>query len=242
VGLVEDGFASTMVRPAPSGAAARPGLDGATWPDEPRRGRKKRQTRDALIDAALDLFEAKGYEHTAVHEITDAVDVAERTFFRYFASKEDLALFFVKQEMDQFVDALSARPAGEAPLTAVRNAFRHTLEQVQADSYLRNGEPRYLAVIKLIDSTPALLAASLRYVYDNGDKGVDVLARRENVDPRTDKRPWLLIAIYGAVVALVHRDWRTQGQGGAEAILAMFDAYADQLEPTIAGRWRASDG
>jgi transcriptional regulator GlxA family with amidase domain len=55
--------------------------------EEARRDRKKRQTRDALIDAALELFEAKGYEHTAVHEITEAVDVAERTFFRYFASK-----------------------------------------------------------------------------------------------------------------------------------------------------------
>src|SRR5271157_6121110 len=65
--------------------------------EEARRDRKKRQTRDALIDAALELFEAKGYEHTAVHEITDAVDVAERTFFRYFASKEDVALYFVRR-------------------------------------------------------------------------------------------------------------------------------------------------
>jgi AcrR family transcriptional regulator len=242
MGSVEDRFGVTTVLQAPPAVGVRPRLGGASWPDEPRRGRKKRQTRDALIDAALDLFEAKGYEHTAVREITDAVDVAERTFFRYFASKEDIALFFVRQEMDQFVDALGVRPAREAPLTAVRNAFRQTLEQLQADSYLRNGEPRYLTVIKLIDSTPALLAASLRFIYDNGDKGVDVLAKRENVDPGTDKRPWLLIAIYGAVMALVHRDWRTHGQGGAETMLALFDAYADQLAPTIAGRWRPLEG
>ena len=57
-----------------------------------RRERKKRQTRDALVHAALKLFDAKGYEHTAVREITDAVDVSERTFFRYFANKEDLAV------------------------------------------------------------------------------------------------------------------------------------------------------
>jgi AcrR family transcriptional regulator len=215
-------------------------VDDASWPDESRRRRKKRQTRDALIDTALDLFETKGYEHTAVHEITDAIDVAERTFFRYFASKEDLALFFVKQEMDDFTDALAARPAGEAPLTTVRNAFRQTFEQLQGDDHFRNGEPRYLTVIRLIDSTPALLAASLRYVYDNSDRAVVVLSEREHVDPDVDRRPWLLIAIYGALVALVHREWRTSGCGGVEDMLASFDAYADQLGPAIAGRWSTS--
>jgi AcrR family transcriptional regulator len=237
---VEDRSVSTTVRQAPRGGAERPLVDDASWPDESRRRRKKRQTRDALIDTALDLFETKGYEHTAVHEITDAIDVAERTFFRYFASKEDLALFFVKQEMDDFTDALAARPTGEAPLTAVRNAFRQTLEQLQGDDHLRNGEPRYLTVIKLIDSTPVLLAASLRYVYDNSDRAVAVLSEREDVDPEVDRRPWLLIAIYGALVALVHREWRTSGCGGAEDMLARFDAYADQLGPAIAGRWSTS--
>jgi AcrR family transcriptional regulator len=196
--------------------------------------------RDALIDAALDLFEAKGYEHTAVHEITDVVDVSERTFFRYFASKEDLALFFVERELDAFAEALATRPADEEPLVAVRSAFRLTLEQLEVDDDLRNGEPRYLSVIKLIDSTPSLLAANLRYVYDNGDKAVRTLAKREGVDPVIDLRPRLLIGIYSAIAALVHRDWRTDGRHGVESMLTLFDAYADQLESTIAGRWNAS--
>jgi len=95
--------------PRKRGIPQWPQADGVpTQPAEPRRGRKKRQTRDALIDAALDLFETKGYEHTAVHEITDIVDVSERTVFRYFASKEDLALFFVARELDAFAEALAA--------------------------------------------------------------------------------------------------------------------------------------
>jgi AcrR family transcriptional regulator len=241
MGDVEDRSAATTVRHAATTAAERPPRGDASPLDEPRRGRKKRQTRDALIDAAFDLFEAKGYEHTAVHEITDAVDVAERTFFRYFASKEDLVLFFVKQQMDGFADALDARPEGEAPFSAVRNAFRQTLEQLQGDGYERSGEARYLAVVRLIDSTPALLAASLHYVYDNSDRAVDALAKRENVDPDVDRRPWLLIAIYGTLMALAHREWRAYGCGGAEGILVEFDAYADQLGPTIAGHWGASD-
>jgi AcrR family transcriptional regulator len=230
------------------GAWMFPPFESETWPacrptfrqDGPRRGRKKRQTRDALIDAALDLLEMKGYERTAVHEITDAVDVSERTFFRYFASKEDVALFFVAREMDAFVQLLTVRPAGEGPLIAVRNAFRLSLEQVQADGNIRNGEPRYLAVISLIDSTPALLAASLRYVYDNSDKAPRVLAEREGVDLDTDLRPWLLVGICATTLALVHRDWRIQDRDGFESMLALFDAYADQLGSTITGRWDAS--
>ncbi|MGH2930292.1 MAG: TetR/AcrR family transcriptional regulator, partial [Solirubrobacteraceae bacterium] len=88
-----------------------------------RRERKKRQTRDALVHAALALFIAKGYEQTAVREITDAVDVSERTFFRYFANKEDLALSFAKDHTDALIRELAARPLAEPPLVALRNAL-----------------------------------------------------------------------------------------------------------------------
>jgi len=208
-----------------------------TAPEEARRARKKRQTRDALIDAALELFEAKGYEHTAVHEITDTVDVAERTFFRYFASKEDLALYFVKREMDDFTTALAARPQQERARVAVRKAFRTTLERLVADSYEINGEPRSLMVMRLIDSTPALLAASLRYIYENSDRAVRVLADREGVDPETDRRPWLLISIYAAVLAMVHREWRVVGSAGTDELVVVFDAYADEIGPTVTRDW-----
>ncbi|MGO9964453.1 MAG: TetR family transcriptional regulator [Acidimicrobiales bacterium] len=209
----------------------------ATAPDEARRARKKRQTRDALIDAALELFEAKGYEHTTVHEITEAVDVAERTFFRYFASKEDVALYFVRRELDDFTTALTARPQRERARVAVRKAFRTTLERLVADSYEINGEPRSLVVMRLIDSTPALLATSLRYIYENSDRAVRVLADREGVDPETDRRPWLLISIYAAVLALVHREWRLVGSAGTDELVGVFDAYADEIGPTVTRDW-----
>src|SRR5215472_2457715 len=101
--------------------------------ESPRRERKKRQTRDALIHEALKLFDAKGYEQTAVREITDAVDVSERTFFRYFANKEDLALSFVRDTSDALTRALAARPPEEDPLTALLRAFRESLYQITSD-------------------------------------------------------------------------------------------------------------
>lgn len=46
--------------------------------------------RDELLETALVLFLANGYEHTTVEQITDAVGVAKGTFYHYFTSKQDL--------------------------------------------------------------------------------------------------------------------------------------------------------
>src|SRR5947208_16909504 len=99
-------------------------LDAASEADPGRRERKKQRTRDALFEAAMELFTAKGYDRTAVHEITDAVDVSERTFFRYFASKEDLVLSFVRDGAAAFAAALAARPPEADPLAAARHALQ----------------------------------------------------------------------------------------------------------------------
>src|SRR5262249_57443274 len=97
--------------------------EAAPEADPGRRERKKQRTRDALFQAAMELFAAKGYDRTAVHEITDAVDVSERTFFRYFASKEDLVLSFIRLGAAAFAEALAARPPQEQPPHAARHAL-----------------------------------------------------------------------------------------------------------------------
>lgn len=202
--------------------------------EAPRRERKKQLTRDALIQAALALFAAKGYENTAVHEITDAVDVSERTFFRYFASKEDLALSFVRAATDAMLASLAARPPEEEPLTALRNAFRESLRQVTADA----SQPGYLSVLELIDTTPALLAAHLRYAHDHSDAVVGVLARRESIDPVADPRPKILSTLFTGIVALSSHEWQTAGDSSVEAMLAVVDTYTDQLGPGLFGHWQ----
>jgi AcrR family transcriptional regulator len=207
---------------------------------EERRERKKRQTREALVRAALELFDAKGYEHTAVREITDAVDVSERTFFRYFASKEDLAISFARDWTDTMLAALTRRPADEDPLTAMRGAFREsmvTLAAADPHDDTESGPPTYLLVTRLIDSTPSLLAQHLRYIHDRDDEIVRVLAVRAGVDPEADLRPRVLAAMFGGLIFLATRAWRVEGSTTVEQMLAAFDRYADQLTPALFGQW-----
>jgi AcrR family transcriptional regulator len=87
-------------------------------PSTPRREHKAR-TRQALIDAALELFAAKGYDATATEEIAARAGVSPRTFFRYFETK-DRVLFFGGEDFNRLlIEELPDQPAGRSDLEAV---------------------------------------------------------------------------------------------------------------------------
>lgn len=83
-----------------------------------RRERKKIETRTALHRAAIELFANNGFRRTRISEIADAADVSESTFFRYFDSKEGVALEGIRQRADAIVAAVRARPIQESPIDA----------------------------------------------------------------------------------------------------------------------------
>ncbi len=57
-----------------------------------RRERKREQTKQGLINAAVELFMAKGYDETTIDDIVAIADVAKVTFYYYFKSKEEIIL------------------------------------------------------------------------------------------------------------------------------------------------------
>jgi AcrR family transcriptional regulator len=52
-----------------------------------RRERRRLEIRSRVLDAALSLFEAQGYEATTVTEVAQRADIAYGTFFNHFPSK-----------------------------------------------------------------------------------------------------------------------------------------------------------
>ncbi|MEW1923972.1 TetR family transcriptional regulator [Streptomyces sp. NPDC088360] len=202
------------------------------------RERKKQRTRDALLRAALELFTTKGFEETTVDEIAEAVDVSQRTFFRYFTNKQETA--FAVQEMveQRFVEALRERPADEAPFVALRGAVigawdalgRSIEEVVPVELHMRT--------YQMIESTPSLLAAHLRRSIEMEEEIARVIAEREGLDLETDPRPRVVVAAFSGVMRVTGRLWGAGEDSSVESIRAITETYLDHLGPALAEKWR----
>lgn len=125
------------------------------------RERKKERTRQALVDAAVTLFGTKGYEETTIAELAAAADIAPRTFFSYFASKEEVLFEGTPLKLEIAGQAFGERRPEEGPADLLLRVFRTVLS---ADTDLV-GQPQQLRV-ELIARTPSLQAYALRRVLE----------------------------------------------------------------------------
>jgi AcrR family transcriptional regulator len=87
------------------------------------RERKRTRTREALIDAAAELFERRGYDGTTIADIAAAADVSTRTFFSYFASKEDVLFPDADARVSAALTAIDERRPGERPTAILLRAL-----------------------------------------------------------------------------------------------------------------------
>src|SRR5947209_20374773 len=85
--------------------------------------RKQQFVRDAIWDAAIDLFDRKGFDETTVEEIAQAAGTSRRSFFRYFESKSDLLAQAVVSYGTSLNDAIENCPK----TYSVAEVFRATV-------------------------------------------------------------------------------------------------------------------
>lgn len=110
------------------------------------RERKRQETRTRIVDVAVKLFGAQGYEATTVDAIAVAAGISRRTFFHYFGSKDDVLLSMQSGLGERIVAALADQPEGLAPLEAVRRAMMQlvapysTEELLAIDRLMRSSE------------------------------------------------------------------------------------------------------
>jgi AcrR family transcriptional regulator len=206
------------------------------------RERKKRRTRDSLLRVALELFTTQGYERTTVDEIAAAVEVSQRTFFRYFASKEEAAFTVVSMVEARFLDAVRERPAAEDPLTALRNAVMWAWDSVGEAIEAVIPIELHMRVYQMIESTPALLAVHLRRSTELEDALALVIAEREGLDADADPRPRIAVAAFGGVMRMAGRMWGQREDASLAAIREMTGRCLDHLGPALAGDWRGAAG
>lgn len=101
----------------------------------PARGaRRKLQTRERLLDAALALMSSKGMEGVAINEITDRADVGFGSFYNHFESKEAIYIVLIDKFFEEFADALEESIASlEDPAEIIATSIRHTVRRAAND-------------------------------------------------------------------------------------------------------------
>ncbi|MGI5337839.1 TetR family transcriptional regulator [Streptomyces sp. CA-181903] len=202
------------------------------------RERKKQRTRNALTLHALELFARKGYDGTTVDEIAEAADVSQRTFFRYFANKEEVALALQEIEEAVALDALESRPPEEPPLTAMCQAALATWDAMSRAIEDVVPLELHLTTQRMIESTPPLLAARLRRLGHLEDRLAAEIARREGVDLATDPRPRVLVAACSGVLRAASRVWGEKENGDLDDLLRLVTDYLGLLGPALTDAWR----
>ncbi|QDY76586.1 TetR family transcriptional regulator [Streptomyces qinzhouensis] len=202
------------------------------------RERKKQRTRDALARAALELFTTQGFEETTVDEIAEAADVSQRTFFRYYASKLEVAFAVQEAVEEHFLRSLRSRPPEEAPFEALRNstlAAWDTMEEVIAEMV---PVELHMRTYLVIESTPALLAAHIRRSLATEETISRIVAEREGLDADADPRPRLAVAAMSGALRVAARLWSEGSDHSVRAIRELAAYYLDHLTPALIGPWR----
>jgi AcrR family transcriptional regulator len=172
--------------------AAAPGL----------RERKRQQTRERLTRVAMALFLERGFEATTLDDIASAADISRRSFFHYFASKEDVVFAWHEESTAALIAAVAARPANESMLAAAENAISAMVRQLEP------GEA--IAMARLKRDNPALQARD-QVKYEKLERALaEALGRRAG--HKTEKLQARLVAMIATGVMRIGGElWAAEG-------------------------------
>jgi AcrR family transcriptional regulator len=160
------------------------------------RERKRERTHDAIRDAAHDLFLERGFAGTTIDDIAAAADVSPRTFFRYYANKEEVLFSQFDETLDLLREFLESRPPDESVAAVLREAstqFASMGGAVEADR----------ATFEIFRGSEALHARYLQSFFRLEELIAGWIASRTQLPP-DDILPRTLAAVLssGARVAL----------------------------------------
>lgn len=184
------------------------------------RERNRRAAYAAISDTAMDLFMGQGFDNTTIEQIAAAAGISQRTFFRYFATKEDIVVGDLNALGEVVRDALAARPPEEGPWEALPNALRALADAPD--------KPRHaLETALLTTANPILRARHLEKHLRWQELLVPEIERRMGIEPGPvpDPRAHAIVGACLACLDTATEIWaRRNGEGSLEEIY--FDALA----------------
>jgi AcrR family transcriptional regulator len=240
----------TDTRPTTAPATERspgtaPAAEPETGPGAPpagpealgRREANKLATRRALQQAADRLFADQGYATTTVRDIAAAAGVTERTFFRYFAGKEELIVDDAIGWLETLQERIRKRPASEDPVTALRRAVLDLASSLAAAPrpsplWLFTDGPPGPRISRRAPGTRLRIEAGLAEVIRERLERSGTAAGIEN-DYLADI---LARTVFGLIRSALIRDWQLRSSGARRPAAATLinQAFATMRVPVAA--------
>lgn len=199
------------------------------------RERKKLATRRALSSAALRLAAERGPDAVTVDAISEAAGVSPRTFFNYFASKEDAILGVDPVKTAEYRDRLAARPADEAPLDALLATL------TEASVTLADRAEEFSLRMRLVRDHPSLFPRYVAGFSAHERELVEAVAARAGLDADLDLYPTLVVTAALAAMRVVVHHWQATDRAEplehllAEAFGHLARGFTPPV-PALAGR------
>ncbi len=188
-----------------------------TMDDRPGlRERKKQQTWGLIAQTAHRLFQEHGFDAVTVADVAREADVARKTVFNYFPTKEDLVYSGLEFFEARLLDAIRERKPGESILAAFARFVTESRGLLAADDPDAGG--RLLAINRLITDSPALLARE-QQIYAGYAAALAALIAEETQARPDDIGPWVaanaMIGLHKALVDYVRRQVQAGERDGA---------------------------
>ncbi|MFT4044348.1 MAG: TetR family transcriptional regulator, partial [Gordonia sp. (in: high G+C Gram-positive bacteria)] len=163
------------------------------------RERARVQRRRAMVEAALALFADRGYQKVTVADICADAQVSPRTFFRYFATKDDLLAEPAKEMYDELVRAIADAPDElDAPQTM---GFALT----ELGEYVLENRARLVTFFRVIAENEIGRSQAFSRFFDIEHDLARILAARHAHTP-TPSPDWQTRVIVGRGLA-AYRVW-----------------------------------
>ena len=214
-----------------------------------RRERKKAATRARIIEQATELFRRNGYQATTIEDITEAADVAPRTFYSYFDAKVDVALAQFEEWANHHVEAMESRPAGETPVEMAAGALEELSGLGYATSLrLRDADghpfPPVAVAVVLSETEPEVAGRVYQVMVEFQTRMTELFRNRlgyplGSIEPRiiaaSITATWF-VAVYGfADVVAGNLDPPSTDELGLTGLRAYSDGLAALWEGRITG-------
>ena len=181
---------------------------------------------DTLEDVALKLFEQHGFDAVTVDDVAVEAQISPRTFYRYFAAKDDVLQVAIERRSEALRTTLAARPDDEPPIHSLSQAIRSVLSAEDPVAVRR--------WITVVQATPNVLRGVVGGIQLKSQVVIAEFFGERLEMPSDSLVPTMLAAAAGGVIMAAQTQWFFRGGDLASTVAEGLEVLASALSGHLA--------